>query len=49
MSIYDRDYMKAKQGSVSSSAQPPRKEVSSNTWWERLRFKLWLLFHPSKW
>jgi hypothetical protein len=36
MGIYDRDYMKA---------QPAGPRTSKPTFWQRLRFRLWLLFN----
>ncbi len=41
MGIYDRDYMKAPQ-------ERKRLQPKSTTVWQRLRFKIWDLFHGKR-
>lgn len=43
MGLYDRDYMRRDDpGRVSR-----QRKISGNTWWERLKFNIWLFFHPA--
>ena len=50
MGVSDRDYMRDKRRPLTPTEQPalshePKSDLS---WWDRLRFKLWLLFHPGR-
>lgn len=50
MGLYDRGYMKDPDGGRAFKAAPRGKPASSDglAWWQRLRFKLWLAFHPRR-
>jgi hypothetical protein len=52
MGLYDRSYMRSKEGSrISPSGRPapPRRGRSHLSWFHRLKFAFWLLAHPRHW
>ena len=50
MGLYDRHYMKKEQGvsRVPASGTRPQESKSNLTWWQRFRFKLWLMLKGRK-
>lgn len=48
MGIYDRDYMKAGQPAKGWKSAGGRKDKTSLSFWNRFKFRLWLIFHPGR-
>jgi hypothetical protein len=51
MGIYDRSYMKDSKAGIkpaSSKRGRPKKAHSTVPLWNRIRFRIWLFFHPRR-
>jgi hypothetical protein len=51
MSIYDRDYMKPDLNPPAAPTKSKKRQDASYKsipLWNRIRFRLWLLFHPRR-